>query len=263
MELISLTAAAGIAAGISLAGVLARALTPIAGVVATVVGFAVGAGTGWPGLAALGAFFVSSSLFSRLTESSQPRWIDSKGNRRDQWQVIANGGVAALGGAIGAMLDPRLGLWMVLPSLAAAGADTWATSIGALSRSDPLHLLRWVRVPKGTSGGVSLIGTAGGMVGSGVIALVPLLFGAPMPLAGASLCIGTVGMVADSILGATVQGRFECPACGLSSERQLHRCGTATRLVGGVRWIGNDAVNLIATALAGLAGWGWWWCCWH
>lgn len=261
MELTSITLAAGLATGVALAGVAARALTPTAGLAAIVVGTAIGGGTGWPGLMALGAFFISSSSISRLTERFQPVWVDVKGNRRDHWQVWANGGIAAVGGVIGLLGFRQVAMWIVLASLAAAAADTWATSLGALSRSDPIHVWRRVRVPKGTSGGVSLIGTAGGIAGAGLVAFLPHLVGAAPVLCRAAFVIGILGMVADSILGGTVQGRFECPDCGLPSERTRHRCGAPTRLAGGVPWLGNDGVNLVATLLAALAGWGWWAVC--
>ena len=261
MELMSITLATCLATGVALAGVAARALTPGAGLAAAVVGTAIGVGTGWPGLVGLGAFFVSSSVVSRLTERFQPAWVDAKSNRRDPWQVWANGGVAAVGGLLGLIGHEQVALWIVLPSLAAAAADTWATSLGALGRGDPIHVWRRVRVPKGTSGGVSLIGTVGGMAGAGIVALLPCLLGVPSVLCQAAFLLGILGMVADSILGGTVQGRFECPECGLPSERTRHRCGAPTRLAGGIPWLGNDGVNLLATLLAGLAGWGWWAVC--
>jgi uncharacterized membrane protein len=39
----------------------------------------------------------------------------------------------------------------------------------------------------------------------------------------------------------------------------VHRCGTGTRLVRGWPWLGNDLVNLIASAVGALvaAGIGW------
>jgi uncharacterized membrane protein len=67
-----------------------------------------------------------------------------------------------------------------------------------------------------------------------------------------------LGMLADSILGAAVQGRFHCDACDLSTERRLHRCGRPTRLTGGISWLNNDAVNALATLAAALAGYAAW-----
>jgi uncharacterized protein (TIGR00297 family) len=245
--------AVGLSALVSLAAWRLRTLTVGGALAAFVVGLTILIGTGWPGGAALAAFFAGSSTVSRATESHQAAWVDARGNRRDPWQVAANGGMAAVGGLIG-LSWPGLGLSVVICSLAAAAADTWATSVGALSPRDPMHVLRPVRVPRGTSGAVSLIGTLGGLAGAAVVGAGAVLAGAPRALVPMGLAIGMLGMMADSILGATLQGRFRCPRCQLQSERRRHRCGKETELTGGWRWLGNDGVNAIATVLAGAAG---------
>jgi uncharacterized membrane protein len=67
-------------------------------------------------------------------------------------------------------------------------------------------------------------------------------------------------MLADSALGASIQGRFRCSRCGLGSERRMHRCGTPTDRVGGVAWLNNDGVNALATGIGALGGWiAWRW----
>ena len=71
-----------------------RTLTGGGALAAWLVGTLILAGTGWPGAAALLAFFVSSSLVSRFEPAD--RSLDPKGSRRDAAQVIANGGAAAL-----------------------------------------------------------------------------------------------------------------------------------------------------------------------
>jgi uncharacterized protein (TIGR00297 family) len=239
----------------------ARALTADGAVLAFLVGFLVLAGTGWPGGLALGAFFVSSTFLSRRAEKHEPAWLDAPGNRRNAWQVLANGGVAALGGLIGLLGRPATGLAIVACSLAAAAADTWATSSGMASAGDPVDVLRWKRVPKGTSGGVSLRGTLGGVGGAIVVATAPLMAGAPASLLLAGAVTGTIGMVADSLIGATLQGRFICPACELQSERPIHRCGNRTVPTGGLTGLTNDGVNFLATAVAGLIGSIWSYVC--
>ena len=61
-------------------------------------------------------------------------------------------------------------------------------------------------------------------------------------------------MVLDSILGATLQGRFRCPSCSIDSEHRVHRCGTRTEPTGGVSWLTNDGVNALTTAAGALGG---------
>ncbi len=243
-----------VSAAAALAGRLTRALTASGAVAATAVGSAVLTGTGWSGAAALGAFFVSSSLVSRRAPE---RSGEAKGTCRDRRQVLANGGPAALGGLAG-LAEPSLGLWMVTASLAAAAADTWATSLGAWSRQLPRHILTGQRVAHGANGGVTVLGTAGGLAGAVLVALAGGLAGRTPLLVPVAGLVGFSGMLADSLLGAAVQGRFRCPRCDEPSEWRVHRCGTATIGQGGWAWLDNDGVNAVATgaaALGGLAAW--------
>lgn len=230
------------------------ALTGGGALAAIAVGTAVLWGTGWAGGAALLVFFGGSSLVSRITAHATPAWVDARGNQRDVIQVFANGGMALFGG-LWAGHDPIAGLAIVTGSLAAAAADTWATSLGGLSRSKPRLIHSGRSVPAGTSGGVSLAGTGGGLIGAVLVAGAAGMMAGNTRLILLGTAVGVAGMMADSLLGATLQGRFRCVSCQLPSERRTHRCGARTEPVGGVAWIGNDAVNLLATVLAGAAGW--------
>lgn len=235
----------------------AGGLTPAGAAAAWAVGALVLAGTGWGGGAVLAAFFVSSTLLSRV--GPPPAELDPKGSRRDPRQVAANGGLAAALALVG-RIDPGLGLWLLTATLAAAAADTWATSLGAMSRSEPRHLVTGRRVPRGTSGGVTLLGTAGGAGGALLVAGTGVLAGGPAALLPAATLVGFTGMLADSLFGATLQARYHCPACDRPSEWPRHRCGAPTLRRGGIPWLDNDAVNFAATALAaglGFALWAW------
>ena len=232
------------------AGTLARS----GAIAAMFVGTAVLWGTGGWGGAILLTFFVGSTLLSRLCPDPAAITGEAKGGRRDAWQVLANGGAPALGALLG-LREPSAGLWVLSIGLAAAAADTWATGLGATSPDDPRHLLRWEPVPAGTSGGVTWRGTLGGALGALSVGLVGWWATADRRLLLAAGAIGTAGMLLDSLLGATVQGRFHCDACGVMTERPLHRCGTTARPVGGIRWLTNDGVNGLTTSLATLAGW--------
>ena len=215
-------------------------------------------GSGWHGGAVLAAFFVSSNLISRLG-SRTAVGLDAKNDRRDGWQVFANGGAAAIGALLSPPNSPA-GLWAVTAALAAAAADTWATSVGIRSRAPPRLLWFGRTVPAGTSGGMTPAGTAAAVVGALVVAAVGALTAGSSLLLPVGTLIGFLGMVADSAAGAFLQGRFHCPRCDQASEWPVHRCGTSTTRKGGVAWLNNDGVNFLATALAACAGWvAWLW----
>jgi uncharacterized membrane protein len=216
-------------------------------------------GTGWQGGAVLAAFFVSSNLISRLVPRDAQPAIDPKSDRRDHWQVYANGAAAAAGGAIG-VVAPELGLWLVTAALSAAAADTWATTVGCRSRVAPRRIWSRRLAPAGSSGGVTSLGTAGAAVGALVVAGTAAVASGTPSLFPVGTLIGFLGMIVDSTLGALAQGRFHCPACNVGSEWRVHRCGAATVREGGLAWMNNDGVNFLATALAAGAGWiAWTW----
>jgi len=53
-----------------------------------------------------------------------------------------------------------------------------------------------------------------------------------------------LGALFDSLLGATVQAIYYCPACQKETERNpVHSCGTETTQIRGWTWLGNDWVN--------------------
>lgn len=237
----------------------AATLTGSGAAAAWLVGTLVLRGAGWEGGGVLAAFFVSSNLVSRGAPA--PSSLDAKGDQRDLRQVVANGGVAAAAAMLG-LRDPHLALWLLTSVLAAAAADTWATAIGARSARAPRLILGGDIVPRGTSGGITALGSAGAAAGATLVAAVgAVAAGAPALLPAAAL-VGFGGMVLDSVLGAAVQGRFRCAACAEPSEWPVHRCGRPTAHQGGLAWLDNDGVNLAVGTAAALAAWAAWrWLC--
>jgi uncharacterized protein (TIGR00297 family) len=250
--------AAAVAAVAALVAWWAGTLTGSGAGAAGTIGFLVLYGTGWKGGAVLAAFFISSNLVSRLSPAP-PAALDPKGERRDHWQVYANGALAGLAGGIGTG-NFELGLWLVTCVLAAAAADTWATSFGTRSAGRARLIWSGRTVPAGTSGGMTAAGTTAAVAGAIIVSTTGAWAGGMPILLPTATLIGFGGMVVDSAIGALLQGRFHCSACNMASEWKVHRCGRATARTSGIAWLNNDVVNFLATgsaAAAGLATWYW------
>jgi uncharacterized protein (TIGR00297 family) len=250
-----------------------RSLDLSGALAATVLGSMVFGIGGLPGAVVLMGFFITSSGLSRLFKRRKQRFDEkfSKGSQRDAGQVLANGGVAGICILASLVFQDSLLPWMAFcGSLAAVNADTWATELGVLNRSQPILITTGKRVEPGTSGAVSLAGTLAAGAGALLIAflgvLSPQLLPAPINflifpressftwVVGALLGLtaaGVAGSLVDSLLGATLQVIYTCPSCQKETERHpLHTCGTPTQMLRGWRWLNNDWVN-IACALTG------------
>ncbi|NIN66500.1 MAG: DUF92 domain-containing protein [Anaerolineae bacterium] len=217
---------------------------------------------GWTWGLVLIAFFAVSSALSRYRQADKRELADKfhKGVQRDMGQVVANGGLAAFITALYFSHPAPVLLAAFLGTMATVNADTWATEIGVLSPLPPRLITTWRRVPVGTSGGITLLGTTASALGALFIALlaymllsVEALFSVGgdlrlwwiIPVA---LISGLLGSLFDSLLGATVQGIFYCARCESETEKELHSCGLQTAHVRGWRWLNNDMVNFLSSA---------------
>jgi uncharacterized protein (TIGR00297 family) len=239
---------------IALAARRAGALSPSGKRAAIVIGAAAVA-AGWSWAALLLVYFVSSIALTRFraaAKAARTAGVVAKGGARDAVQVLANGGVFGLASVL--WLVSGSDAWRTLGTgaLAAAASDTWATEIGTLARRPPRSIVNWRQVPTGTSGAVSIPGIVAAIAGAAFVALVVTTLGWPRSTAAAGFAGGIAGSTIDSLLGATVQVRRWCDRCNAPTERKRHGCGTTTRVVDGIAWLDNDAVNALSTACGGL-----------
>jgi uncharacterized protein (TIGR00297 family) len=206
-------------------------------------------------------FFISSNVLSRWGSERKQALADrsAKGGTRDEWQVLANGAVPALLAVGYGLTDQSLWLVGVTGALAASNADTWATEVGVLARNRPRMITNLRAVEAGTSGAISLTGSAASLAGALLIGLVASLLVGNIGLLTVAGAAGLLASFLDSLLGATVQAQYTCPTCGHLTERHPeHTCGTATEFVGGWRWFGNDQVNLVVSAAGAVLATGLW-----
>lgn len=135
-------------------------------------------------------------------------------------------------------------------ALAAATADTWATEIGKWAKGVPRSALTARVVEPGESGGMTAYGTFGGLVGAGLIGAAAAWAWEDLGVTHAMVIevAGFAGMWFDSLLGASVQYKAYCTACGRTIEEREH--DHPIERPRGWRFVDNDVVNFAAT-LAG------------
>lgn len=235
-------------------------------------------------------FFVTSSKATKYKEKSKRR-VDphfKQGGQRNWIQVICNGGVACQlallyliergsGGEVPINLVREYNVsWFalsVLGALACCNGDTWASELGAvLSKSDPWLITSFQRVPRGTNGGVTIMGilvsAAGGLAVSlgyyftllltahrDVLAQSPPQW----PIIATGLLAGLFGSLFDSVLGATLQYSGKDLATGKIVEAADR---DRVKWISGVAVLDNHSVNLVSTLVTAvmtpsIACWVW------
>ncbi|KUP07414.1 hypothetical protein Q73_09370 [Bacillus coahuilensis m2-6] len=201
------------------------------------------------GLVIVAMFFATSSLFSIIGRNRKSMMNEKlvKSSKRDAEQVIANGGPAVLF-TVMYIFDPSQ-LWFIgfVGSIAASTSDTWASELGTLSSKSPISLRNFKRVEKGSSGAITIWGTAVSFVHAllllGYLRRIQWLWGL--------LIAGVIGSLVDSMIGAFVQEEFECPSCYSRTEKKMH-CGFTTKKVKGLKGVNNEVVNFLASLSGGL-----------
>ncbi len=135
--------------------------------------------------------------------------------------VVSNGIVAFVMAAFGNYAG-------FIGSIATATADTMASEVGVATT--PRLITNFKKVPPGTDGGISVLGTFAGIIGAGLIGLAAYILGIYPDLVrtmAIALVAGTFGCFVDSILGAVLE------------------------LKG---YLSNEHVNLLATLAGALLG---------
>lgn len=179
---------------------------------------------GFKGFLLLFALHLIGALVTRTGHMrKEKKGLDQR--KRSYRNVLANGFFPALGALLSAV-QPERGLAFLAAysaAVAAATADTVSSELGELSRNRPRLLTNLREVDTGTDGAISILGTFSGFCGSALIGLMSVLL---LPIGGSVVLLiiitasGFLGMIVDSLLGATLEQKG---------------------------YMGNDLVNLFAT----------------
>jgi uncharacterized protein (TIGR00297 family) len=177
------------------------------------------------GFALLVTVFLLAWGSTRLGHARKQRLgISERKQGRNAGQILSNLVVAGALAVAALFVDPQVLTLAMVGALAEAAADTVSGECGQAATDQVYLITTFQRVPVGTDGGISLIGTLAGIAAAvlvgfvaAVTKLIPLHWVAA--IAGAAILGGCI----DSILGATLQRRG---------------------------WMNNNAVNLASTITA-------------
>jgi uncharacterized protein (TIGR00297 family) len=186
----------------------------------TIIGMFIVITRGFNWLIILLLFLFLGSIFTKFKSDYKQR-IGLKHEQRTVKNVVSNGIVPV----IMALFGNYAGF---VGSIATAMSDTMASEIGVLSK--PRLITSREQVKPGTNGGISVLGTAAGIIGALIIGLTAFLMNVSPDLSKSiliALISGTIGCFSDSILGATLENN---------------------------NLFNNEQVNLTATIIGALVG---------
>jgi uncharacterized protein (TIGR00297 family) len=208
-------------------GRLLRGVTSGGAVAGAAVCFVLLWAAGLSGFAALFTVFVLTWLSTRIGYARKQRSGTAEARSgRDALQVLANLGIAAGCAAIYSQFPNPLIFTAMAAALAEAAADTVSSEIGQAMGGAPRLITTGQRAKPGTNGAITITGTVAGAIAAVIVAFVFFAFGEVGRFSFSVIVFsGIAGMIADSLLGATIEGHGR---------------------------IGNNVVNFISTLVAAM-----------
>jgi uncharacterized protein (TIGR00297 family) len=226
-----LAVAAAVTVCFALLARFARGVSQSGAIAGGLACFALFAGAGPGAFAVLAALFSATWISTRLGyRRKQELGLAERREGRNAGQVLTNLVVAAAAALIFGVTGNGIWIMALVAALAEAATDTVASEVGQSWRPHAWMITTGARVSAGTDGGITFFGTTAGLAAGFAIAGVACVCEIVarrwiwIPVAA-----GFLGMVADSVMGATIQRRGS---------------------------IGNQAVNLVGTLIAAAMAYG-------
>ena len=218
-------------------------------------------------------FFFTSSFLTKVGKE-QKKKLEAKyieESQRSAEQVCSNSIIASLCCVILLLLNSPKGrdacfdysqfqafLYAIVPGFySCTTGDTWSSEIGILNKHQPISIVTFKRVPAGTNGGVSSLGSLIGFLGSFMIGILTAVLISYECAFYPSLFIlitmivtgcGVIGNILDSVLGATLQ------YSGWDEERKcvVRQPGENVKHISGKNILSNSMINFITSTVSGI-----------
>ncbi|KAJ4456972.1 putative protein PGR [Paratrimastix pyriformis] len=223
--------------------------------------------------------FLAVHFASKLDQTRKAREVEEISHGRNWMQILCTNLTAVIASVLyylffgdelmtifprylGDLRMARLSAYLqglYLGHFSCAAADTFGSEIGVLASGFPrLSLPPFPRVPPGTNGGMTLVGTISGvfgaiLVGISHVMLTVFLRGLPTGFEMAYVILscavaGTLGSIIDSVLGASLQFSGWDPSRG----QVVNNPGAGVAHISGRHVLTNPQVNFISSLATGL-----------
>lgn len=221
------------------------------GLIALAMLLVIGGVLGNPWVLLFYAIFIFSAAFTGKVSKDVKvvSLIVKKTGARDWIQVLANGLPSFAVVILFRITKAPEFLVVFTVAVGQACADTWASDIGVKSKKKPISITTLKPVNRGESGGISVLGTCSALICAcmyGVLGKMAFRYEASvLPFI---IVMIVVGVMVDSLLGATIQVHYKCVHEGESilSEIESNQDGTRRDKARGLRLVNNDVVNFLS-----------------
>ncbi|HTM25155.1 MAG TPA: DUF92 domain-containing protein [Vicinamibacterales bacterium] len=210
-SLIAIGTAVAANLAVAAAGYAARSVNLSGAVCGALIGVAIFSALGWQGWTLLLVTFLAATISTRTgrTRKQLLGIAEERGGRRGAGNAIANTGVAAIAAMLAGLdVHPAAARLAFAAALVAGGSDTIASEIGKAFGRRTWSVTSFRRVAPGTSGAMSIEGTAAGLFGAVALAGLASTLGIVPNRALPAIVVGaTAGSLLESWLGATFEAR--------------------------------------------------------
>jgi len=213
--------------------ILLKKLTLPAAVTGALLSSFIYLGAGFHGIVVMAAFFIIGVWATawKLDIKLKTGLAETGKSQRTAGQVFANAGLPAIIGMTGWLypsFSPHAPV-MIAACFSAATADTVSSELGNVYGRRFYNIITFKKDEKGSNGVISFEGNLMGLAGSIIIALLYFWVGDGTYSSFIIIIVaGTVGNIADSVLGATLERK---------------------------EWLNNNAVNFLNTSIAAITAW--------